>query len=85
MDQTVRFAAPSAYGPDGFGALKRRGDAQLTWHDVEEKIFLAASEPQDFGREHRRAFDARSRLGAAAHRKLRDARGGHEPRMASQA
>jgi len=55
--ERFRFAAPSAYGPDGFGALKRRGDAQLAWHDVEEKIFLAASEPQDFGREHKRAFD----------------------------
>ena len=55
--ERYRFAPLAAYGPDGFGALKRRGDAQLCWRDVEEKIFLAASEPQDFGREHRAVFE----------------------------
>ncbi len=52
-----RFAPLALFEPDGFGLLKARGDAQFTWDDVDEKIFLAASEPQHFGREHQAIFD----------------------------
>ncbi|HZL99073.1 MAG TPA: GMC oxidoreductase, partial [Planctomycetota bacterium] len=52
-----RFAPPRMYGSQGFGALKTRGDASLAWRELEEKIFLACSEPQDFGREHRAAVE----------------------------
>ena len=52
-----RFAPLRLYGPEGFGALKGRGDASLAWRELDEKIFLACSEPQDFGREHRAAVE----------------------------
>ena len=52
-----RFAPLRLYGPEGFGALKSRGDASLAWQRLDEKIFLACSEPQDFGREHRAAVE----------------------------
>jgi choline dehydrogenase-like flavoprotein len=54
-----RFAPLALYGPQGFGALKSRGDLSLAWRDLDEKIFLACSEPQDFGREHREAVEGR--------------------------
>src|SRR5574339_149321 len=31
-----RFAPLRLYGPQGFGALKARGDASLSWHDLDE-------------------------------------------------
>lgn len=49
--ERYRFAPPELYEAEGFGALKARGDAQLAWQELEEKIFLAAASPQDFGRE----------------------------------
>ena len=52
------FAPLRGYGADGFGAIAGRGDVRLTWRDVEEKVLLAASEPLDFGRAHKRLFDA---------------------------
>jgi choline dehydrogenase-like flavoprotein len=45
-------------GRDGFGALRAKSALQPAWKRVEEKVFLAASEPQNFGREFRRVFDA---------------------------
>ncbi|MGQ0551723.1 MAG: GMC oxidoreductase [Planctomycetota bacterium] len=48
-----RFAPLAHFGAQGFGALKARGDAQLAWQRMEEKIFMACAEPQNFGRELR--------------------------------
>jgi choline dehydrogenase-like flavoprotein len=56
--ERYRFAPLLLYGPEGFGALKPRGDLSLAWSELDEKVFLACSEPQDFGREWRHAFDA---------------------------
>ncbi|HEX5009681.1 MAG TPA: GMC family oxidoreductase, partial [Planctomycetota bacterium] len=55
--ERYRFAPPALFGPDGFGALRARGDWQGDWREVEEKVFLAASEPQDFGREQRALWE----------------------------
>lgn len=52
-----RFAPLRLYGGQGFGALKSRGDAVLSWRELDEKIFLACSEPQHFGKEHRAAVE----------------------------
>jgi len=56
--QRYRFPSPLMFGADGFGALKPRGDLSLAWREVEEKVFLACSEPQDFGREWRHVFES---------------------------
>jgi len=56
--QRYRFAPLLMYGADGFGALKERGDMALAWREVQEKIFLACSDPQDFGREWRHVYQS---------------------------
>ncbi|MCY2960113.1 MAG: GMC family oxidoreductase [Planctomycetota bacterium] len=53
-----RFPSESSFGPDGFGVLRARGAAQPRWKDLEEKVFLACAEPQDFGRECADAWSA---------------------------
>jgi choline dehydrogenase-like flavoprotein len=55
--ERYRFAPLELFGRDGFGALRERNEVALEWNDVEEKVFLAASEPQDFGREQRHVFE----------------------------
>jgi choline dehydrogenase-like flavoprotein len=49
--ERYRFPALAMFEAEGFGALRRKGDLQPSWSVLDEKIFLAASEPQDFGRE----------------------------------
>ncbi len=49
--QRYRFPAGAAFGDAGFRALRARGDLQPVWRALEEKVFLACAEPQDFGRE----------------------------------
>jgi len=56
--ERYRFPNLALFGADGFGAMRRKGDLQPTWSRVEEKVFLAASEPQNFGREFRALFDS---------------------------
>jgi len=46
-----RFPGARAFGPEGFGKLRGRGDLRPEWKRLEEKVFLACAEPQDFGRE----------------------------------
>ena len=46
-----RFPSSSDFGPDGFAALRAKGELQPRWKRLEEKVFLACAEPQDFGRE----------------------------------
>lgn len=55
--QRYRFPAPSAYAPGGFDSLRAKGDLAPRWDKLSEKVFLAAAEPQDFGREQRAAFE----------------------------
>lgn len=56
-----RFPPPEAFDTSattGFGALRARGDVRPTWSKLEEKVFLACAEPQDFGRECAAAWSA---------------------------
>ncbi len=53
-----RFAPLALYEPGGFDALRLLGEAQLSWTALEEKVFLAAAEPQHFGKEHKPVFEA---------------------------
>jgi choline dehydrogenase-like flavoprotein len=55
--ERYRFPNLRSYGPEGFGALRARGDRQPSWEGLEEKIFLAADPPQNFGREQRAVFE----------------------------
>lgn len=52
-----RFPRATAFGREGFGRLRRKGDLQPAWEELEEKVFLAAAEPQDFGREQRATWE----------------------------
>ncbi len=51
--ERYRFPVPALYAPGGFAALRAKGDLQPRWERLEEKVFLACAEPQDFGREQR--------------------------------
>ncbi len=55
--ERYRFAPPALFGPDGFGALRARGDWRGAWRELEEKVFLAASEAQDFAHEQRAVWE----------------------------
>ncbi|MFN0241996.1 MAG: GMC oxidoreductase [Planctomycetota bacterium] len=44
--------------PGGFGGLRTKGQLAPHWKTIDEKVFLAASEPQNFGRELRALFDS---------------------------
>jgi choline dehydrogenase-like flavoprotein len=55
--ERYRFPPLAFFGPEGFGALKAKGDLQPNWRQVDEKVFLACAEPQNFGREFRKVFD----------------------------
>lgn len=46
-----RFPELELFGPSGFGALRSTGDAEPVWKALDEKVFLAADDPQNFGRE----------------------------------
>ncbi len=48
---------PGTEDAGGFAALKAKGDLRPAWRRIEEKVFLAASEPQDFGREVRGVYE----------------------------
>ena len=56
--QRYRFPPLASFGPDGFAKLRPKGDLHPAWKGIDEKVFQACSEPQDFGREWRAAFDA---------------------------
>jgi hypothetical protein len=55
--QRYRFPDAAAFGPAGFGALRGKGQHQPQWNGVAEKVFLAATPPQDFGAEQRAVFE----------------------------
>ncbi len=48
--QAYGFASLKLFGPDGFSEVKAGNDREFTWDDLEEKTFLAAAKPQNFGR-----------------------------------
>ncbi len=49
--ERYRFAPLPMFAEDGFARVRSRGDVRVSWRDLEEKVFLACAEPQDFGRE----------------------------------
>ncbi|HVS19154.1 MAG TPA: GMC family oxidoreductase [Planctomycetota bacterium] len=55
--ERYRFPTLAAFGPEGFGALRARGEREPDWRGVDEKVFLAAAEPQHFGKEQRAVFE----------------------------
>lgn len=56
--ERYRFPRAADFSPGGFGALRPRGELHPEWRDLEEKVFLAAGEPQHFGRELARVWEA---------------------------
>lgn len=55
--ERYRFAPVALFEFGGFDGLRGKGPLQPDWRDVEEKVFLAASDPQNFGAEWVGAFD----------------------------
>ena len=55
--QRYRFPDAAAFGAAGFGALRAKGERQPDWNGIVEKVFLAATPPQDFGAEQRAQFE----------------------------
>lgn len=56
--ERYRFPTLETFEAEGFPALKRGGALEPEWDELEEKVFLACAEPQNFGREFRAAFEA---------------------------
>lgn len=54
--QDYGFASLKLFGADGFNEVKVGNDQEFTWTDLEEKTFLAAANPQNFGRMFRSMF-----------------------------
>ncbi len=54
--ERYRFPTLAAFTSNGFGTLRNRGDLQPKWRALDEKIFLACSEPQNFGVEQRQLY-----------------------------
>jgi choline dehydrogenase-like flavoprotein len=48
--ERYEFPTLDSFGASGFGALRSGGDLAPTWRDLEEKVFLARSTPQNFAR-----------------------------------
>ena len=55
--ERYRFPPADFFGPEGFGALRAKGALQPAWEAIDEKIFLACAEPQNFGREQRHVYE----------------------------
>lgn len=55
--ERYRFPPLQLFGGAGFGVLRARGERRPDWRGVDEKVFLAAADPQHFGREQRAAFE----------------------------
>jgi choline dehydrogenase-like flavoprotein len=55
--ERYRFPSLETYAGGEFGALRERGDLKPQWNELEEKVFLAAAEPQNFGREWANVFE----------------------------
>lgn len=57
--ERYRFPRAALFGPDGFEELRGRGGLAPEWAELDEKVFLACDEPQDFGRELRAVYAER--------------------------
>lgn len=55
--ERYRFAPLSHFESDDFEAIRAGGDVQPTWERVQEKVFLACSDPQNFGKECRDVWE----------------------------
>lgn len=55
--ERYRFPATSLFGPAGLGALRGPGVFAPEWQSLEEKTFLACSDPQDFSQEVREIYE----------------------------
>jgi len=55
--ERYRFPDPALYAAGGFVELRCKGDVEPAWEGLDEKIFLAAANAQDFGREWRSCFE----------------------------
>ncbi|MFT7485913.1 MAG: choline dehydrogenase-like flavoprotein [Candidatus Paceibacteria bacterium] len=55
--ERYRFPTEEFFGSGGFGGLRAKSEIQPRWKLLEEKIFLAAAQAQNFGREWRQIFD----------------------------
>lgn len=49
--ERFRFPFAKQFGDEGFTRLRPKGDIQPAWQRVDEKVFLAAAEPQNFAKE----------------------------------
>ncbi len=57
--ERYRFPAVDTFeGFEYFAALRAKGDLQPEWREVQEKLFLAATEPQNFAVEVREVYEA---------------------------
>lgn len=55
--QRYRFPDLEDFGPDGIRKLRDEGALQPEWEVLDEKVFLAASEPQNFGKEWTETYE----------------------------
>lgn len=55
--ERYRFPALETFEGGEFDGLRVKGDLKPDWEVLEEKVFLAAAEPQNFGREWRAVFE----------------------------
>ena len=53
-----RFPGLAHFGSEGFARLRRKGDFHPGWRELEEKVFLAPVEPQNFGTECRQVWES---------------------------
>lgn len=58
--ERYRFAALETFEGGEFERLRAKGDLTPDWEVLDEKVFLAAAEPQNFGREWRNVFESES-------------------------
>ena len=55
--ERYRFPSLETFEGGAFGGLRAKGDLAPDWQVLDEKVFLAAAEPQNFGREWRGIFE----------------------------
>jgi choline dehydrogenase-like flavoprotein len=55
--ERYRFPTRDSFKPGGFGGVRSKGDFQPTWDLLDEKVFLAAAESQNFNKEWRHILE----------------------------
>ncbi|MFN0205220.1 MAG: FAD-dependent oxidoreductase [Planctomycetota bacterium] len=55
--ERYRFPTAAEFESGGFDTLRAQSQLQPRWTDIHEKVFLASSEPQNFGKEHKQIFE----------------------------